>query len=306
MTPFKGILVDIDAGANAQPALERAAQLARISGAELRIVDAGSLAAAARHELRAELDDSLMRRRRHQLARIGYGVRDVAVEVEMLAGPPAEALTRDVLRFGHDLVVRSHARDLVASSTAPDADVDVQLLRHCPCPVWAVGPGVGAANPRIVALVDGSADDPVKQQLTSKVAELSLHLKNILDGSLLLLQTWRPFSERRVHDLSTTEDFSVYLESSRRHAKHDLARLADSFGDRLAGVQFELRRGEIEDVIPEFAVAEGVDLVVMGTMGWAGLAHRLIGNTAERVLRRLPCSLLAIKPDGFVSSVRVE
>jgi universal stress protein E len=305
MTPFRGILVDIDAGANAQPALERAAQLARISGAELRVVDAGSLAAAARHELRAELDDSLMRGRRQQLARIGYGVRDVAVEVDMLAGPPAEALTRDVLRFGHDLVVRSHARDLVASSSAPHADVDVQLLRHCPCPVWAVGPGLGAANPRIVALVDGSADDPVKQQLTTKVVELSLHLKTILEGSLVLLQAWRPFSERRVHDLSTNEDFSVYLESSRRHARHDLARLADSFGN-LAGVEFELRRGEIEDIIPEFAVAEGIDLVVMGTMGWTDIARRLIGNTAERVLRRLPCSLLAIKPDGFVSSVRVE
>jgi universal stress protein E len=32
----------------------------------------------------------------------------------------------------------------------------------------------------------------------------------------------------------------------------------------------------------------------------------LIGNTAERVLRRLPCSVLTVKPDGFVSPVRLE
>ena len=31
-----------------------------------------------------------------------------------------------------------------------------------------------------------------------------------------------------------------------------------------------------------------------------------IGNTAERVLRKLPCSVLAVKPDGFVSPVRVD
>lgn len=58
----------------------------------------------------------------------------------------------------------------------------------------------------------------------------------------------------------------------------------------------ELHRGEPEDVIPEFVVAEGIDLVVMGSVARRGIPGFLIGNTAERVLDRLPCSVLVVKP----------
>jgi nucleotide-binding universal stress UspA family protein len=67
-----------------------------------------------------------------------------------------------------------------------------------------------------------------------------------------------------------------------------------------------LRRGEPGEVIPEFVVSEGIDVLVMGTVARGGIPGMLIGNTAERVLRTLPCSVLTVKPDGFVSPVRLE
>jgi len=45
------------------------------------------------------------------------------------------------------------------------------------------------------------------------------------------------------------------------------------------------------------------DLVVMGTVGRSGIAGLFIGNTAEMVLEQVQCSVLAIKPPGFVSPV---
>jgi hypothetical protein len=59
----------------------------------------------------------------------------------------------------------------------------------------------------------------------------------------------------------TDEGFSAHRDTTRRRIKADVARLVESFGHDLAGVQLELRRGDIEEVIPAFAVAEGVDLV---------------------------------------------
>ena len=41
------------------------------------------------------------------------------------------------------------------------------------------------------------------------------------------------------------------------------------------------------------------DLVVLGTRGRSNLRDILLGSTAERVLRESPCSILAIKPEGF-------
>ena len=79
-----------------------------------------------------------------------------------------------------------------------------------------------------------------------------------------------------------------------------------SFGDRMSGVRAIHRRGEPDAVILDFVVGEGIDLVVMGTVARGGIAGLLIGNTAERILRKLPCSVLAVKPDGFVSPVGLE
>jgi universal stress protein E len=305
MNTFTSILVDVDATATAQPALDRAAEVARKCGAPLRIVDVMSAPADARRALRADLEDELMARRREKLARLAYGLRDVVAETDILAGTPADALIEDVGRFGHDLLVRSHARDVAARGPKPRS-VDVQLFRRCPCPVWAVGAGARPEHPRVVGAIDVSTVDPVKQALNRRIIELALLLTRLQEGSLILLHAWQPLAERRLATHASDEDYTAYLDSSRRRAKQDLVALAQDLGDRLTGVRLELRRGSVEEVLPEFAVAEGVDLVVMGTMGRTGVARHLWGNTVERLVDRLFWSLVAMKPAPAASSVRVD
>lgn len=48
--------------------------------------------------------------------------------------------------------------------------------------------------------------------------------------------------------------------------------------------------------IVEHAHTRGVDLIVLGTKGTSNLHDLLLGSTAERVLRSVPCSVLAVKP----------
>jgi universal stress protein E len=59
-----------------------------------------------------------------------------------------------------------------------------------------------------------------------------------------------------------------------------------------------------EDVIPKYAQQLDAELVVLGTVGRQGISAALIGNTAEHVIDKLNCDVLAIKPDGFVSPVK--
>ena len=49
--------------------------------------------------------------------------------------------------------------------------------------------------------------------------------------------------------------------------------------------------------------AASIDLLVMGSVGRTGLEGFLIGNTAEAVLRRVSCSVLALKPGSFESPI---
>ncbi|MBD0319672.1 MAG: universal stress protein [Gemmatimonadetes bacterium] len=84
--------------------------------------------------------------------------------------------------------------------------------------------------------------------------------------------------------------------------REDLARIAGGVEEVPADAKLLSGRPAtalIEEVVSDYVVAEGVDLVVMGTVARRGIAGLLIGNTAERVLRRLPCSVLAVKPEEF-------
>jgi nucleotide-binding universal stress UspA family protein len=149
-----------------------------------------------------------------------------------------------------------------------------------------------------------STVDPVKQALNRRIIELALLLTRLQEGALILLHAWQPAAERLMATHASDEDYSAYLDSSRRRVRHDLVALAAGFGDRLAGVPLELRRGSVEEVLPEFVVSEGVDLVVMGTMGRTGVARHLWGNTVEHLVDRLLCSVVAVKPATAASSVR--
>ncbi len=44
------------------------------------------------------------------------------------------------------------------------------------------------------------------------------------------------------------------------------------------------------------AKEKNIDLIVMGAHGQTGLAHVLFGSTANRVVRKAPCSVLAVRP----------
>ena len=66
-----------------------------------------------------------------------------------------------------------------------------------------------------------------------------------------------------------------------------------------------LVKGRARRAIPQLAEELQVELIVMGTIRHAGIAGILIGNTAETVLDDATCSILAMKPDDFVSPIEM-
>ena len=66
------------------------------------------------------------------------------------------------------------------------------------------------------------------------------------------------------------------------------------------------------EAIVEYAKAYNVDVIVMGTHGWGGFTHLLMGSVAERVVRTAPCPVLTVRhpehefivPDALVAVAR--
>ncbi|HRH96160.1 MAG TPA: universal stress protein, partial [Prosthecobacter sp.] len=48
--------------------------------------------------------------------------------------------------------------------------------------------------------------------------------------------------------------------------------------------------------IADHAEKAAADLIILGALGRTNLRYLLLGSTAERVLTRLPCSVLVVKP----------
>jgi len=310
MHDFKRILVHADTMA-ANPAAERAAALARHVGADLTIVDVASTLPkhAARllpEALRARVVPDRAARLAALAAELEAGpARGVRISTVVLTGKPAIAIVREAMRGGYDVLLKSHAQPGDDANRARFDAIDMQLLRKCPCPVWLVG-AQPPKNGRVLAAIDPNPDDPIEQTLNRRIVEMALYLVEAEYRELVILNVWDAFGESLLSPLASDAEVDVYVEAAHEAARHDLDECLAPFGDRLDKAIVRLERGEPGPLIPAFAAAEAVDLVVMGSVARTGIAGLVMGNTAERILGSLACSVITVKPEGFVSPVALD
>jgi len=50
--------------------------------------------------------------------------------------------------------------------------------------------------------------------------------------------------------------------------------------------------------IIRYAKTKEIDLIVIGSHGRTGLIHALMGSVAEKVVRKAPCPVLTVRPEG--------
>jgi nucleotide-binding universal stress UspA family protein len=87
----------------------------------------------------------------------------------------------------------------------------------------------------------------------------------------------------------------VFAELQRDVA--DALQAARAEAERLgaASVEVDTAVGATHPEIVRYAEEHRHDLIVMGTHGRTGIAHALLGSTAERVVRHAPCPVLTVR-----------
>ncbi len=95
------------------------------------------------------------------------------------------------------------------------------------------------------------------------------------------------------------------MDGIRAKFQTSLDEFLDDFEEDRSRFQSHLVKGSPETVLPEWVAEHDIDLIVMGTVARTGVAGLLIGNTAERVLPQVPCSIVALKPEGFRTPVEL-
>lgn len=77
-----------------------------------------------------------------------------------------------------------------------------------------------------------------------------------------------------------------------------LASLANIRSEPGQQIEILVRIGRAHSEIADTGSAIGAELIVVGTHGLTGVAHLLMGSTAERVVRHAPCPVLTVRLPG--------
>jgi universal stress protein E len=310
MRRFKSILLIDSDRRGRRIALDRAHALARANEARLTVArtaeDAPNEEIKQIRRLRGEdLREILLEEARRRLDRLvaSLGDTQVVVDTRVLSGKPFVEIIREVREGKHDLVMvpADGDRAFWMGTTV------THLLRKCPVPVWVLRPVPRPHYVSVLAAVDPDPDQEFGASLTRTILELASSMARDERSRLHVVHTWQFLEEalyRRRFRTSEEELAEMREEKDRHHREH--VEKACAAVDLPESAELHVLRGDPAEVIPRLTREHEIDLVVMGTVARRGLSGILIGNTAEKVLGRVRCAVLAVKPGGFVSPVQFD
>ena len=240
------------------------------------------------------------------------------VTTKVLVGVQFLEIIHEVLRNGHDLVIK--AAEPMEWLDRLLGSEDMHLLRKCPCPVWLIKPSAPHKYRRILAAVDVDDSYPElelnsRRLLDQHVLELATSMALSDFAELHIVHAWEAIGESAMRGsfMRTPEaQVNAYVEDVRRQREASLERLisdvtSDVGQDALDYLKprVHLVKGWARKAIPALAKKIEADLIVMGTVARTGVPGFITGNTAESILNQLECSVLAIKPTGFVTPIKL-
>ncbi|HKZ74270.1 MAG TPA: universal stress protein [Steroidobacteraceae bacterium] len=311
MSAIRRILVAIKNPASRAPVLAtKAAQLAKACGAELELFHALAtpvfvdMLTAQRVSTRA-YESAQEKRALEGLERIAGRLRGHGVRVTTRTAwdfPASEAIVRRAAAARADLIVagRHEGRHALAWLLGL---TDWDVLRKSPVPVLLVKSAQLYRRPAVLAAIDPTHAYAKPAKLDAEILRVGGALTRSLRGTLHAMHAYLP----NPYMLAAKADVAGARIAAELQAADRAARTR--FEKALAGSDIPASRRHVVDAhpvdaIPGTARRTRSAIVVMGAISRSGIKRLFIGNTAERVLDRLTCDVLVVKPRRFASRVQ--
>ena len=325
MQRFKNILCVVNTELNDDSVLEQAVKLAVNNNAQLTVVEVideipPNTTLLERTLSPIDLQEQMIVAHQKRLQDlVSCWSHKIDIEFKVRTGIVFLEVIYEVLRNGHDLVFKTADRGMLLDRVF--GSDDMHLLRKCPCPVWMVKPDSPKTCKKILAAVDVDDSYPseelnTRHLLNKQILEMASSLALSESADLHIVHAWVAIGESYMRGgfaARPEEEIVAYVEEERQKHSKNLNVLLNQVIDKLEqdGLEYikpemHLVKGYPRKKVPELAEKIKVDLVIMGTVARTGLAGFFMGNTAEAILNQLDCSVLAIKPQGFVTPVTLD
>lgn len=210
---------------------------------------------------------------------------------------PYEAIIAEVFSGEHDILIKGTRKHDVLESVI-FTPTDWHLLRKCPCPVLLVKNAKWPENSSIIASVHVGSENETHLGLNDSMVEQLKSLTERLGATPYLVNAY-PVTPANITIELPEFDPATYTDAVRGHHLTAMKALRQKHG--YDDEQTIVEQGLPEDVIPEVAERVNAAMVIIGTTGRTGLSAVFIGNTAEHVIDKINCDVLALKPQGYIS-----
>lgn len=294
------LLVNVEEGSEPLALLEKAARLA-LSGGQLELFCCvsrspggadESTASRTRHALMTQCEghlDHLAERIRLEPARLGS---DVCWDRDRIG-----ALVRKCERYRPDLLIHPAAE---ASGLLHPLILleDRRLLRQIQVPLLLARKDAWGEHPRIAVALDPFHPCGEPAALDGKLFGMAHGLARQLEGELHVLHTYQSLPQSAILDEHRVTDYAGLQKKVTREHQQRLEALLAGWQHEPGAPQLHLLEGEFHRQVVAFCSAQPIDLLLIGNVPRGLLDRLLLGSSAERVLERIRCDLLVVKPDG--------
>ncbi len=304
------ILAVLDPTTEVQPALAKAATLASRCGAtlELFICDFDpSLSGQPffdTDKLR-HLREDFVSERLEYLEELAEELRDEDLAVETHVhwdNPTYRGIVRRVAESSPDLVVKDTHHHTVLRRTLL-TNTDWNLIRTCPAPLLLAKSAEWPDTPKVLAALDPGHLGDKPAALDHDILEWAELIGTHMGGEVHALHAFFPAALLAATStlpgmpMVSGATAAEIVESERRRVAGLLEGILASH--LVAPQRVHLEQGVATELLPRVADSLGAALLVMGAVSRSRLQEVFLGSTAERVLDRIGCDVLVVKPGDF-------
>jgi universal stress protein E len=307
MTIYNSILVVADVNQEEQPALARAMLLARKSEDRshvtlfLPIYDFSyEMTSMLSIDEREAMRKGVVHQRTLWLKKISAPYLDDSIDFDIKVvwhHRPFEAIVHEVFSGHYDILIKATKKHDFLESVI-FTPTDWHLIRKCPAPVLLVKHAEWQHNANIIASVHVAAEDEKHQQLNIKITKQLVDIAGRLEAKPYLVNACPLTPASMAIDLPEF-DPQAYRNAVKSQHLTAMTELSQKFS--IDDEQAIIEEGIAEEIIPQTAKQLNAAMVIIGTTGRTGLSSVFMGNTAEHVIDKIDCDVLAIKPEGYVS-----
>lgn len=309
MANYRNLLVAIDPNQDDQPALRRAVYIVQRNGGHIKaflpIYDLSyDMTTLLSPKERNAMRKGVISQQKVWIKQQAHYYLEAGIDIEIKViwhNKPYEAIIQEVIADKHDLLLKmAHQNDRFDAMIF--ISLDRHLLRKCPCPVWMVKDKVWPNDGAIVVAVNLSNEESYHDKLNIKLIKETENISHqIVKNPHIHLVSAYPVAPINIAVELPDFDPNIYNQALRAQNLLAMKKLRQRF--TIDEKYTHVVEGSAEKKIPETCDELHAGIVVLGILGRKGISAAFLGNTAEQIIDKLKCDLLAIKSDGFICPI---